>query len=114
MTHDNDTTGHDRQSEHFSDASDATEIAHRGAEHTIGGVRSDLVTARKEIRQSIAGDDADLETAAGLIDAALAALCPHDPQEHFHTTADNGEELVTCTVCGISWYIGKRGGTPEE
>jgi hypothetical protein len=87
---------------------------HSGDEHTIGGVRSDLVTARQTVRRAIAGDDAELDTAAGLIDAAVSALCPHDPEEHFHTTADNGEVLVTCTQCGVSWYTGKQAGTPED
>lgn len=73
-------------------------------------IRSDLVTARQTIRRAIAGDDADLEAAAGLIDATLQALCPHDPAGHFHTTADSGEELTTCTACGVSWYTGRRHG----
>jgi hypothetical protein len=49
MTHDNDTTGHNRQSERLSDASDVTEIVRSGEEHIICGVRSDLVTARQTI-----------------------------------------------------------------
>jgi hypothetical protein len=53
---------------------------------------------------AVSHDDASLVAAAGLIDAALAELCPHELPAHVHVTADSGEHLVTCTQCGVSWY----------
>lgn len=77
-------------------------------------IRSDVVTARQTIRRAIAGDDADLETAAGLLDQVLEGLCPHDPASRFESYADTGELLVTCTACGVSWYTGRRYGEGQS
>jgi hypothetical protein len=79
-----------------------------GDEGSTQAIRGDLVTAREEIRRAIAGDDADLATAAGLIDLALQGLCPHDREGWMQTTAGSGEQLITCTQCTVSWYTGER------
>ena len=80
----------------------------------LEAIRGDLATARETIRRAIAGDDADLPAAAGLIDATLQALCPHDPAGHFQTWTDAGEELTTCTACNVSWFTGRRYGAGME
>lgn len=80
----------------------------RTHEKDLNAMRSDLVTARQTIRRAIAGDEADLDTASGLIDATLEALCPHDPAGWFHKTADSGEALTTCTQCNVSWFTSRR------
>lgn len=37
-------------------------------------------------------------------------LCPHAPVEHVTTYTDFGEELTTCTRCGVRRYTGKLYG----
>jgi hypothetical protein len=99
------------ESRHFHEETDAAmeAIGIDGNEGSTQAIRGDLVTAREEIRRAIAGDDADLATAAGLIDLALQGLCPHDRAGWLQTTAGGGERLITCTQCTVSWYTGERG-----
>jgi hypothetical protein len=98
MTHDNDRER--RFALARTAVADAIVMISKGA--TFETIRGDLVTARQTVRRAIAGDDADLATAAGLIDAALASLCPHDATSHYIVDTDAGEELVTCSACNVS------------
>lgn len=69
-----------------------------------GPVRADLVRARTTIWRAVAGADADLPTAAAMIDRAIKALCFHDPATWQTAGYPAGEPLTTCPGCGVSWY----------
>lgn len=49
--------------------------------------RANIVTARQPILRAARGDEADLPTAAAMLDAVLRASCPHDPAG-WHTAPD--------------------------
>lgn len=85
---------------------------HNAMVHVPGveNARADLVTARQTVRRAAGGDDdADLPAAAAMIDKALRALCPHDPQGWYAAPDRDGHMLTTCNGCGVSWYEHEQG-----
>lgn len=75
------------------------------------GHKADIVTARNTINRAVSGREADLTTAAAMLDRVLMETCPHEPST-WHTAIDpadaNGRQLVTCPACGVSWYEPER------
>lgn len=68
--------------------------------------RADIGSARATLlRAMIDPESADYQTAAAMLDRALASLCPHT-REAWQTGADpaTGRPLTTCYGCNISWY----------
>lgn len=67
--------------------------------------RADIGTARQTILRAASGhDDADLPTAAAMLDRVLRETCPHDPASWYTAPDTDGRELTTCYACGVSWY----------
>jgi hypothetical protein len=67
--------------------------------------REDLMTAREHIYRAVdARGDANLSTAAALIDRALKDLCPHLRATWHIAVDDRGRPRTTCYACGMWWY----------
>lgn len=77
-------------------------------QHDVPGLRdarADVVTARETVRRVLAGDDADLEAAAAMLDRALKAMCPHGPRAWVTVAPPPvpGETWVMCSRCSVAW-----------
>ena len=67
--------------------------------------RANIVTASESARRAAEGyDDVDFIRVIGMLDAVVAATCPHDPAQYTRTEVDGGREVeVTCPSCSVAW-----------